>query len=286
MLRFRARAPNSPDLAAANSPDLGNLAPPMRKNSRLTAMDESDVRAFIVEHMGFRGLLRPGEVPRSLCEPQTVIAKSGLGGYGVFAGAPLKRRHVVMDMCCPQRFASDDAARAELWSKGQRWDLLVSRLTTGPWVIDAGMPDLTGLLVNKALVEAKLEEPQYMWEAVDSLTDLFVFSHWAFANHSTKPNCKMLVCTEDNYNVQVQWVALRDIKEGEELTYYYGKHNQEWCELFARGQVCTGCVAPKKPQCLLGQTRKHQKELSEIAARLDGVRDFDLDKFLEDPTCA
>ena len=258
----------------------------IRMNKRISSMNEAGGRAFIVEHLGFQGKLCSGAAPRLLCEPATRIDKSGLGGYGVFAGAPLLRDGIVMAMCCPKRYSSLGSAQSALWSKGQRWDLQVSHKPQGPFIIDAGMPDLTGLLVNKDLVEAKHEEPQYLWDSINSLTDLFVFSHWAFANHSSEPNCKMLIHGATNDSVTVEWVALRDIKEGEELTYYYGKHPEEWCQLFKRGQACTGCVAPKRSWNVMGQTRNQARLLSELAARLDSVQDMELAQFLEEPSLA
>eukprot|EP00928_Gymnodinium_smaydae_P006459 TRINITY_DN12290_c0_g1_i1.p2 TRINITY_DN12290_c0_g1~~TRINITY_DN12290_c0_g1_i1.p2 ORF type:complete len:137 (-),score=24.79 TRINITY_DN12290_c0_g1_i1:337-747(-) len=47
---------------------------------------------------------------------------------------------------------------------------------------------------------------------------------WYCLNHSWKPNLRMQVQGRDG----LQWVTLRPIKKGEELTYDYGQPDRTW----------------------------------------------------------
>ena len=49
---------------------------------------------------------------------------------------------------------------------------------------------------------------------------------WTYANHAGNPNC--IATTTSKHGDLVVWVTLRDVLQGEELTYGYGKRAEDW----------------------------------------------------------
>lgn len=118
----------------------------------------------------------------------------GPGQLGCFATRPLQEGEVVLTMECPVRVSH---AKVQLLKQehGLSEDSFVHVVHTRP-----------AYRFDETMLSGQVPK-------------------WYRLNHSWTPNTRMTVAGDGH----VRWACLRDIDDGEELTFFYGEPDPAWC---------------------------------------------------------